>query len=263
MSSHEIQDELWGRAPRDWADLQENLAAPLWQSMLAACGVSTGTLLLDAGCGAGGASVLARTHGAVVTGLDASDGLLDVARQRVPEGDFRVGDLENLPFADATFDTIIAASSIQFAHDPLRAVRELVRVAKPDSRISVGLFSTPDKVEYRAVLEAIAAALSDPDASMRPFALSHSGVLEDLLETAGLAVMLSEDVACPFVFQDMDTYLRGVISAGPVQAALDVLGEPCLRRILEEAAAPYQLPDGRIRFEVAFHHVTGAPSPTR
>lgn len=67
MSSHEIQGELWGRAPLDWADLQEGFSVPLWQSMLTACGVSTGTRLLDAGCGAGGACALARRHGAIVT----------------------------------------------------------------------------------------------------------------------------------------------------------------------------------------------------
>lgn len=261
MSSHEIQGELWGRAPLDWADLQEGFSVPLWQSMLTACGVSTGTRLLDAGCGAGGACVLARRHGAIVTGLDASDGLLDVARQRVPDGDFRVGDLETLPFTDGSFEAIIAASSIQFVADPLVALRELIRVAAPEGRIAVGLFGTPEKVEYRAVLEAIAVALSDPAASLRPFVLSQPGVLEDLLDAAGLRVILSEDVACPFVFQDMDTFLRGVISAGPVQAALDVLGQPRLTRVLEEAAAPYQLPNGRIRFEVAFHYAMGVRSP--
>lgn len=263
MSSYEIQGELWGRAPLDWADLHENLAVPLWQTMLTACGVSTGTRLLDAGCGAGGASVLARQHGAVVTGLDASEGLLDVARHRVPDGDFRLGDLETLPFNDRSFDAIIAASSIQFVSDPLLALREFSRVATPDGRIAVGLFSTPDRVEYRAVLEAIAGALSDPAASMRPFVLSHRGVLENLLKSAGLAVIRSEDVACPFVFQDMNIFLRGVMSAGPVQAALDVLGKPRLTRVLEDAAAPYRLPDGRIRFEVDFQYVLGAPNPNR
>lgn len=63
---------------------------------------------------------------------------------------------------------------------------------------------------------------------------------------------------CPFTFSDMETFWRGCISAGPVQAALEVVTAPDLRRRLEDAAAPYQRPDGSIRFEVAFRYVVAA-----
>ena len=97
MGSASVQGELWGRAPEDWAGIQEVLHAPLWEAMLDATDVGVGTAVLDAGCGGGGASVLAHGRGAVVSGLDASQPLVDVARDRVPQGEFRVGDLEMLP----------------------------------------------------------------------------------------------------------------------------------------------------------------------
>ncbi len=253
-----VQGELWGRAPSDWANLQEAFSVPLWLAMFDAAGVRSGSRLLDAGCGAGGASVMARHRGAVVTGLDASEGLLELARRRVPDGVFMSGDLEALPFPDGVFDVVIAASSIQYAGEPLSAVRELARVAAPDGRISVGLFGPPEKVEYRVVLAAIRDALPEPPSGPGPFALSESGRLEQLMLDADLTVVASGEVDCPFSFVDMDAFWRGCISAGPVQAALNVVDADELRRRLEATAAPYQRSDGSIRFEVAFQHVAAA-----
>ena len=87
--------------------------------------------------------MLAAGRGALVSGLDASEPLLEVARDRLPEGDFRMGDLEALPFADRSFGAVIAASSIQYAENRVTALRELARVAAPDGRVAVGLWSTP------------------------------------------------------------------------------------------------------------------------
>lgn len=90
---------------------------PLWEAMLDATGVSEVTRVLDAGCGSGGACVLAARRGAEVSRMDAAQPLLALARRRVPDGNFRTGDLEALLFADGSFDAVIAASSIQFAQD--------------------------------------------------------------------------------------------------------------------------------------------------
>ncbi len=84
MGSSEIQGELWGRAPVDWAELMEPVHKPLWEAMLDATQVGEGTDFLDVGCGGGGASILAADRGAQISGLDASEPLLDVARQAGP-----------------------------------------------------------------------------------------------------------------------------------------------------------------------------------
>jgi SAM-dependent methyltransferase len=107
----------WGAAAQDWAELQEPLALPLWEAMLAAAAVGPGTRLLDARCGAGGASVLAASRGAQVNGCDAAEALLTIARQRVPDSDFRVAALERLPYAEGAFDAIIVPSALAAAVD--------------------------------------------------------------------------------------------------------------------------------------------------
>jgi SAM-dependent methyltransferase len=162
MGSAKVQGDLWGQAPLDWANLQEPKHIPLFEAMLDAARVGEGTRLLDAGCGGGGASRLAAGRGARVTGLDAASGLIEVARERVPSGDFRVGDIEELPFEDDVFDVVLAANSVQYAADHVAALRELGRVCAPEGQIVVGLFGTPDKVEFRAILQAVREALPEP-----------------------------------------------------------------------------------------------------
>ena len=98
MGTAIIQGELWDQAPQDWAMLQEPMHKPLWEAMLDRTLVGSSTRFLDAGCGGGGASVLAAERGAQVSGIDAAEGLVAFARERVPNGDFRVGDIETLPF---------------------------------------------------------------------------------------------------------------------------------------------------------------------
>src|SRR5579862_6215300 len=123
MSLSEIarkQGRLWGAEARDWVEIQERTAPVLWRAVLDAAAVGPGTRLLDAGCGAGGASVMARARDAAISGCDASEGLLAIARERLPDADLKLGELERLPFPDASFDVVLAINSLQFTPDPSR-----------------------------------------------------------------------------------------------------------------------------------------------
>jgi SAM-dependent methyltransferase len=257
MGSARVQGELWGRAADDWASLQEAQHAPFFEAMLDAAEVGDGVRVLDAGCGGGGASVLAEGRGATVSGLDASAPLIDIARVRVPGGDFRVGDLEALPFADESFDAVIAANSIQYAEDRVAALRELGRVSAPEARIAVGLFGSSDRVDFRVVFAAFRDSLPEPPSGDGPFGLSGEGVLEGLVEQAGLNVLESGEVDLPFVYEDTEMFWRGVISGGPPQAAKDIVGESALKEAALDAVVPYMTETGAIRFEHnAFQYIT-------
>ena len=162
MGSSKKQGELWGKAPRGWVEIQEPMHEPLWEAMITVAGVVPGTNFLDAGCGGGGASVMAAKRGAKVSGLDAAAGLLEYARRAVPDGDFRVGDIQDLPYEDQNFDVVFASNSIQYAEDRIAALKEFGRVCAPGGRIVAGLFGPPEKVEFRAIFKAVRDAMPEP-----------------------------------------------------------------------------------------------------
>jgi 2-polyprenyl-6-hydroxyphenyl methylase / 3-demethylubiquinone-9 3-methyltransferase len=91
--------------------------------------------VLDAGCGGGLVARELAAAGAEVVGVDRSLGSLGVARRAVngSMGSFRPaqGRLERLPFADASFDAVVAADVLEHLPDLPAAVAELARVLVP------------------------------------------------------------------------------------------------------------------------------------
>src|SRR3954471_6850188 len=126
----EAHGRLWGVRARDWADFQEGTVRPVFQAVLERTRVGPGTRYLDAGCGSGMAAEMAAARGAEVSGVDAAEAMLAIARSRVPAGEFRQGDLEELPFAAESFDVVTGFNSLQYAGSPVAALREAARVAK-------------------------------------------------------------------------------------------------------------------------------------
>jgi SAM-dependent methyltransferase len=258
MGSAAVQGQLWGRAAHDWAELQEPTALPLWEAMLDAAAVGPGTRLLDAGCGAGGASVLAAGRGALVNGLDAAEGLLAIARTRVPDGDFRLGDLEALPYGDETFDAVIAADVLPYVADPLAALHELRRVCARQGRVVLAIWGPPEACDQRAIVTAVRTLLPRP-LDAEPFALSAPGVLDGLIVQAGLTILSSGSVACPAEYPDAELLWQAQASAGPMQATMRVVGAQPLRAAELRTVAPCRTSSGGVCLQNHVRYVAAAP----
>jgi len=246
MKKSKIQGELWGKSPNGWAEVQEPLHKPLWEAMLNATKVGSGTTLLDVGCGSGGSSVLAKERGAQVHGIDVAEGLLSYAIQRVPKGIFQVADIENLPYEDNRFDVIFAANSLQYSENRIAALQELKRVCKPNGQIIAGLFGPPEKVDYRVVFKAVRDTMPEPPKGGGPFELSMPDKLEALFAEAGLTDITSGEVNCPFEYDDFESFWYGNVSAGPFQGMLQMVSENELKAAVREAVTSFRLEDGRI-----------------
>ena len=143
MGSAQTQGRLWSQAVRDWVEVCEPMSEPLHEATLAALAPLSGLALLDVGCGSGSVLSTAARHGAHVSGLDAATAMIAVARDRMPDADLHVGDMEEMPFADATFDVVTAFNAVQFADAPPVALDEMVRVTRPGGRVAILEFSRP------------------------------------------------------------------------------------------------------------------------
>jgi SAM-dependent methyltransferase len=98
--------------------------------------LAAGTVL-DAACGTGRHSVELAQRGHRVTGVDRSPAMLAKAREKLPQGDFREGDLTALPADSASVDAAVCALALVHLADLDGAVAELARVVRPGGRVII------------------------------------------------------------------------------------------------------------------------------
>jgi SAM-dependent methyltransferase len=252
----QVQGELWSERALDWAELQEGMVRPLYDSVLERIDLGPDVSLLDIGCGAGLFCSLAAARGAEVSGIDAAPGLLAIALERVPQGSFQPGEIEELPYGERTFDVVTAFNSLQFANDPANAMREAARVAREGAPVVVAVWGDPQDCDAVACLSAMAPLMppATPGAP-GPFALSEKAALEGLVAQAALDSQGIEDVVCIWEYPDLGTALRGVLSAGPAAAAIRHSGEPAVLEAVSEALEPFTVAGGGFRLENVFRYI--------
>jgi SAM-dependent methyltransferase len=255
QGSGAVQGALWGAAAEDWASLMEPQERPLFDAVLARGRFTPGAHVLDVGCGSGLFVQLIAARGCDVTGFDASEPLLSVAR-RTPGASFHHGDMEALPFPDERFDIVTGMNSFQYASDPRRALGEARRVAKRGAQIFVATWGLPEACEAAAYLAALKPLLPPPPPGAGgPFALSDEGALRSLVASAGLTPQSMEDVDVTWQFENLDTALAAMLAAGPSVLAIQTSGRDRVEATLERAIAPFRLSGGGYRLENRFRYL--------
>lgn len=255
MGSAQDQAKVWAQGAEVWANKFEPHFVPLWHQMLTMSGVTKGVKFFDAGCGSGGASVIAEQRGAQVAGLDATPQLISIAQKRLPHAPFVVGDLEEMPHEDGSFDVVFAANSVQFTYDPAQALSEIKRLLGPHGKAIVAVFTDIERNNMGTFIKAIGGLLPQPP-KVGPFALGKPGLLEAAIEKSGLKVVRDVEVPCDFVYPDVEDFWETFSSAGPVQAAMANVGEEKTRQTAIESVQPFVRPNGSLHLKNISHVVT-------
>lgn len=251
---------LWGARARDWAEVQEGQCAATYHAVLFRARVGQGTRHLDVGCGAGMAAQLSAALGAMVSGIDAAEALLSIARERTPTGDFRQGDIEALPFDERTFDLVTGFNSFQYAGDPTQALREAGRVTKPGGMIVIMTWGEPAGMEAASLVGAMKPLLPPPPpGAPGPFALSDEAALRAFAKAGGLTPGAVFDVDTPWFYPDEATALRGQAAAGVAVKAMEHSGEAAFMAATRAALAPFRQPDGSFRIGARFRCLVASP----
>ena len=99
--------------------------------------ITPGVRMLDVACGTGAWPRAARERGAVVAGIDLSKKAIGLCRAQMPEGEFHVCPAERLPFGDRQFDLVTCLGSLEHFLDPVAALKEMRRVARPKARFLI------------------------------------------------------------------------------------------------------------------------------
>lgn len=255
-----LEGRLWGVRADDWAAIQERQVAPAYESALDALAVGPDTRLLDVGCGAGMFLRLAADRGADVAGFDASKGLIAHARGRIPGAPIVRGEMEELPYDDASFDVVTGFNSFQYAARPAVALAEARRVIAADGRVLLLNWAPAELCEAAGYLMALGALMPPPPpGSPGPFALCDTDALTALFDESGLDVVAVEDVECVWRYPDEATALAGMMCSGPVVGVIEHAGEEAVRGTTVAFLQAFRTADGGYCITNVFRYVIGTP----
>jgi len=250
---------LWGARAADWAALQEPQFTRAYEAVFERIGLRAGSAYCDLGCGCGLAASMASARGARVAGLDAAEQLLSFARARVPAGDFRQGELEDLPFENGSFDVVTGFNSFQYAGDPVRALGEARRIARRDGRVVMMTWGPPEGMDAASLVAALKPLLPPPPAGAPgPFALSDRDALIHFAESAGLRPLEVDDVECTWTYPDLPAAMRAFASAGVAVRAAENTSQDAVDRAHEAALKPFASQDGPVRLGAVFRWLSAA-----
>ena len=251
---------MWGERSRDWADVMEGPSGwgiPVYERILERVPVDGSTRLLDVGCGAGRFCRIARNRGATVSGLDATEEFIEIARERTPDGEFMVGEMQALPWPDDVFDVVTGFHSFFLAADMVAALREARRVARPGGTVALTIFGRPERCDstglfaaMRRLVEGEAPAVqeSTPKAPSRP-ALHEEEVILGVAGKAGLQPTELAYLEYVEEYADVETMARGMLAAPPGRAARRATSADAVRETLREAAEPRVSDTGTVRLQ--------------
>lgn len=137
-------------------DLQSLGLHRLWKRrLLGLAAIRPGERALDLCCGTGDIALALRAEGAEVVGVDFSEPMLDVARQRASRNPatqtvaFEQGDALRLRFPDGSFDVVTISYGLRNLADIPQGLAEMHRVLRPGGRLLILDFGKPEWPPFR------------------------------------------------------------------------------------------------------------------
>jgi ubiquinone/menaquinone biosynthesis C-methylase UbiE len=216
--------------------------------------------LLDVATGPGSVAAEALKFGARPIGVDLSPGMIELAGNAHPGIDFRLAEVEHLPFADCSFDAIVCNFGLGHFPWPESAVTECVRTLKSGGRIALSWWDDPARQRIQglfreSIAEVGAAAHPDVPAGYSTLRFSDTEEFRRLLDGAGLTEVAVLDHRTTYLVADVDTLWRGGLGSMAVTSSAivhqDAATQAAIRAALERRAAVYQTPNG-LMLPIAF-----------
>lgn len=251
-----IAGDAWSHAAADWAYRFEPHTRDAVEHILATTGVGDGDSLLDIACGSGYLLGVAARRGIDVHGLDAAEGLIEIAGRRAPDADLVVGTMFDLPWADASFDLVTSINGVWGGCQG--ALDEAGRVLRPGGQVALTFWGPGHALQLRDYFIAVGSTAPGVAEELIGLAeIGRPGVCENMLATAGFEVTERGATDGVLEFTDDDDAWRVLRSPGVVLPSIEHVGDDELRSRVLDAIAPYRCSDGSYRVVNEVTHVVG------
>jgi len=248
-------DKGWGDQARVWATVMEPRWWPEFDALLRATEVGDATDYLDIACGSGLMINMAARRGSNSHGLDASDRLLAIAKRRTPDADIRHGDMNSLPWNDATFDVVTSCRGIWGPNQ--QAVHEAARVLRPGGCLGLSFFAAGREASQIGKAFKAIRRISEHEVewSTQLGEIGLEGRAEEMCQLAGLTPEPRQGVEFDLEGADLDHEVRAWMSAGPAWMAIQERGAEEVERSIREEFADLEEIDFGIRTRVLIEFV--------
>jgi ubiquinone/menaquinone biosynthesis C-methylase UbiE len=227
----------------------------LGRELAARAGVERGMRALDVGAGTGKLTrVLAEILGeANVTAVDPSEPFVAALTERFPAADVRAAAAEELPFADESFDAVLAQLVINFLSDPERGVDEMLRVAREGGFVAAAVWDYGQEMTLLTTFWEAAAALDPRGVEARDersrMRFGQEGGLRELWQAAGARNTEAGEIMVSASYESFDElwdpFTAGVGPAGAYTTSLELAAQEALRdeyrRRLGSPEGPFEL----------------------
>jgi ubiquinone/menaquinone biosynthesis C-methylase UbiE len=264
--------ERWGRAARGWGEHRsvfQSGARPVSGWLVDAIEPQPGHRVLEVAAGPGDTGLLAAeliAPGGTLISTDASPEMVELARARAAElgvenAEFRTMDAEWIDLPTASLDAVVGRWVYMLLADPATALSEARRVLRPGGRIALAAWAAPADNPWASVAQeelAATGALPPPDPSEPSmFAFADAGKIRGLLEDAGFADVVVEQLDFVWRYDDLDSWWDVQIDLSPGLSrgltALTPAQRDDLRDAIDARLAEYVAPDGSVALPARTH----------
>ncbi len=185
---HQYEHEAWSRCADDYLDGFAGLTRDALPLLIEAAQIRSGQRVLEVGSGPGHIADGLTQGGSIVTGIDFSAQMIEVAKRRYPQTTFQQADAEQLPFDEGTFDAVVSSFVVHHLARPDVAFGEMNRVLKPGGRVAFTVFADPEaQSSIGAFFGAVEKHHSLDELPHGPlFGVTDLTVYESMLSSSGL-----------------------------------------------------------------------------
>ena len=206
------------------------LTSRLVDPLLDAADVGRGSRVLDLATGPGYAAARATERSASVVGVDIAPAMVQLARQRHPDIDFRHADAEALPFDEGSFDAVVSNFVVPHLGRPERVVGELAHVLRNGGKLALTTWDLPERMRLLGVfLEAFTDAGATPpdDLPIGPpfFRFANDDQFAALLEGSGLTTVAVRTIGFSHHVSSGDDLWNGMLT-GTVRTSAFFVRQP-------------------------------------